>query len=144
MLAGGIDSAVRTYDLRAGTLAADAVDPAVTHVALSGDGNCILAASLDARLRLLDLAAARSSPSTAATRTGVQAGVLLLVRRRLRRERLGGRRGHVWDLVEAKQRLRLPAHRAAAVGLACHPTKHELLTASHDGACTSGRCRAAS
>ena len=42
---------------------------------------------------------------------------------------------HVWDLVEAKQRLRLPAHRAAAVGLAYHPTKHELLTASHDGAC---------
>ena len=56
VLAGGIDGAVRTYDLRAGTLTTDTVGQPVTHVALSGDGNCILAASLDARLRLLDLA----------------------------------------------------------------------------------------
>ena len=136
VLAGGIDGAVRTYDLRAGTLTTDTVGQPVTHVALSGDGNCILAASLDARLRLLDLASGEKLAEYGGHKNGSyklaccfsfdDATVVS-----------GSEDGavHVWDLVEAKQRLRLPAHRAATVGLAYHPTKHELLTASHDGAC---------
>ena len=139
VLAGGIDGAVRTYDLRAGTLTTDTVGQPVTHVALSGDGNCILAASLDARLRLLDLASGEKLAEYGGHKNGAyklaccfsfdDACVVS-----------GSEDGavHVWDLVEAKQRLRLPAHRAATVGLAYHPTKHELLTASHDGACHLG------
>ena len=40
---------------------------------------------------------------------------------------------HVWDLVDAKQLLRLRAHRGAVGMVCCHPTRHDVLTASHDG-----------
>ena len=54
MHASSIDGKVRTYDLRAGTLTADTIGQPVTHVALSHDQNCLLAGTLDSRLRLLD------------------------------------------------------------------------------------------
>ena len=40
---------------------------------------------------------------------------------------------HVWDLVEAKQVLKVRAHRRAVGMVCCHPTRHDVLTASHDG-----------
>lgn len=52
--ASSIDGNVRTYDLRAGTLTADTIGQPVTHIAVSRDGNCLLAGSLDSKLRLLD------------------------------------------------------------------------------------------
>ncbi|KAL3930348.1 MAG: hypothetical protein SGPRY_001578 [Prymnesium sp.] len=56
IFSSSIDGRVRTYDLRQGTLATDSFGLPVTHVALSHDGNCLLAATLDSKLRLLDKA----------------------------------------------------------------------------------------
>lgn len=52
--ASSIDGRLRTYDLRQGTLTVDTIGHPVTHVAISHDENCLLAATLDSRLRLLD------------------------------------------------------------------------------------------
>lgn len=56
ILAGSVDGTVRRFDVRAGALSADALGSPVTSVALSGDGNCVLASCLDGALRLLDKA----------------------------------------------------------------------------------------
>ena len=54
ILTASVDGVLRTYDARAGSRTADTLGAALTHVALSGDGHCALAGSLDGSLRLLD------------------------------------------------------------------------------------------
>ncbi len=53
-MAASVDGSVRCFDLRAGCVTADELRRPVTSLALSRDGNCLLAACLDSRLRLLD------------------------------------------------------------------------------------------
>jgi len=53
-VAGSVDGTVRCFDLRAGCVYTDELRRPVTSLALSHDGNCLLAACLDSRLRLLD------------------------------------------------------------------------------------------
>ncbi len=48
IFAGSVDGSVRTWDIRAGALRTDALGSPVVSVALSADGNCVLAALLDA------------------------------------------------------------------------------------------------
>ncbi|KAI0208081.1 WD repeat domain-containing protein 83 [Lamellibrachia satsuma] len=54
IVTGCLDGRVRRYDLRMGQLSTDCVGNSVTCVSLTRDGQCILASSLDSRLRLLD------------------------------------------------------------------------------------------
>jgi mitogen-activated protein kinase organizer 1 len=54
ILAGSVDGSVRRFDVRAGALWADQLGSPVTSIALSHDGNCVLASCLDGALRLLD------------------------------------------------------------------------------------------
>ncbi|OWK50138.1 WD repeat domain-containing protein 83, partial [Lonchura striata] len=54
ILTGSVDGRVRRYDLRAGQLCSDYLGSPVTSVCFSKDGQCVLAASLDSTLRLLD------------------------------------------------------------------------------------------
>lgn len=49
-----IDGSLRTYDVRKGVLTVDSFGLPITHVSISHDGNCLLATTLDSRLRLLD------------------------------------------------------------------------------------------
>ena len=56
IMAGSVDGTVRRFDVRAGMLSTDQLGSPVTSVALSGDGNCVLASCLDGALRLLDKA----------------------------------------------------------------------------------------
>ena len=56
IIAGSIDGHVLTFDLRKGSVARDHIGPPVGYVALSSDQNCVLAATLDSTLRLLDKA----------------------------------------------------------------------------------------
>ena len=53
-MAGSVDGTVRCFDLRAGACYADELGHPVASMALSHDGNCLLAACLDSRVRLLD------------------------------------------------------------------------------------------
>lgn len=51
---GSVDGGVRRYDLRAGQLTMDHLLQPVSCLSLSGDGNCILASTLDNSIRLLE------------------------------------------------------------------------------------------
>ena len=54
IVAASVDGTVRCFDVRAGCQTTDALGTPVSAAALSHDGNCVLAACLDSRLRLLD------------------------------------------------------------------------------------------
>lgn len=134
IVAGSIDGNVLVYDLRKGSVARDSIGPPVGHVALSADQNCVLAATLDSTLRLLDIASGQLlceyrghvndsfklscclSHDDSTVLSGSEQGAL-----------------HAWDLVEGKQLFRRQAHKGPVVAVCCHPTNGTLLTASHDG-----------
>ena len=60
VLVGSVDGTVRQFDIRAGMLLTDNLHEAVTGIAVSHDGNCVLASCLDHTLRLLDKASGES------------------------------------------------------------------------------------
>ena len=56
ILASSVDGTVRRFDVRMGCMDVDQLGAPVTAMALSHDGNCVLASCLDGRMRLLDKA----------------------------------------------------------------------------------------
>ena len=56
IIASSVDGTVRRFDVRMGCMDVDRLGAPVTAMALSHDGNCVLASCLDARMRLLDKA----------------------------------------------------------------------------------------
>ncbi|KAM6389961.1 LOW QUALITY PROTEIN: WD repeat domain-containing protein 83 [Rhynochetos jubatus] len=131
ILSGSVDGRVRRYDLRAGQLCSDYIGSPITSVCFSKDGQCVLAASLDSTLRLLDK----------------ETGELLGEYRGHRSETyrldcvLSARDTHVgsasedgrvcfWDLVEGSLALSLAVGRGVVQSLAFHPVLPCLLTAS--------------
>ncbi|KAG9287718.1 hypothetical protein G9A89_004121 [Geosiphon pyriformis] len=54
IVTGSVDGNIRIYDLRVGALLQDLISHPVTSVCFSGDGNCVLASSLDSTIRLMD------------------------------------------------------------------------------------------
>jgi len=134
IFSSSIDGGLRSYDLRQGTLTLDSFRQPVTHVALSHDGNCVLTATLDSTLRLLD----KSDGQVLSEYSGHKNGSFKLSCCLSHDDAYtvcGSEDGavHVWDLVEAKRVTRLSGHRQPVGGISCHPTRWELLTASHDG-----------
>ena len=55
-MASSVDGTVRRFDVRMGCMDVDQLGAPVTAMALSHDGNCVLASCLDGRMRLLDKA----------------------------------------------------------------------------------------
>ena len=55
-MACSVDGTVRRFDVRTGTLYTDDIGQAITALAISHDGHCVLTACLDGRMRLLDKA----------------------------------------------------------------------------------------
>eukprot|EP00967_Tisochrysis_lutea_P141729 scaffold260789_cov36-Tisochrysis_lutea.AAC.1 len=134
VLTSSVDGVVRTYDLRMGMMVSDTLGAAVTNLALSRDGNCILAASLDARLRLLD----KSTGGLLNTYKGhvhtqFKLGACLSHDDALV---VGGSEDgflYVWDLVESERVSRIRAASGAVSSVACDPRRLEILTGSHEG-----------
>eukprot|EP00731_Ephydatia_muelleri_P018378 Em0011g418a len=54
ILTGSVDGQIRRYDVRFGKLVCDTIGNPVTSVSFSRDGHCVLASSLDEKIRLLD------------------------------------------------------------------------------------------
>jgi mitogen-activated protein kinase organizer 1 len=125
---------VRVHDLRRGEMVRDELGPPIGCVALSHDRNCVLAATLDHTVRLLD----KASGQVLCEYRGHSNGgfrVEASLSRDDARVLCGSEDGtlHAWDLVEGKALGRLECHSAALVGLDLHPSSSAILTASHDG-----------
>ncbi|NWT09503.1 WDR83 protein, partial [Vireo altiloquus] len=156
ILTGSVDGRVRRYDLRAGQLYSDYIGSPITSVYFTKDGQCVLAASLDSTLRLLDkdtgeLLGEYGPPDPLRSPGG--SGVPRLTPRvpprytghRSTTYRLdcvlneldthvgcASEDGHVyfWDLVEGSLALSLPVGQGVVQSLAFHPRLPCLLVAT--------------
>ena len=54
VIAGSVDGAVRSFDVRTGRVITDTLHPPVTSVSLSSDSQCVLVGVLDDKIGLLD------------------------------------------------------------------------------------------
>lgn len=134
IIAGCVDGAVRTYDLRAGQLFREHIDEPVVSVALSPDARFILAGCLDGSIRLIE----KTTGTEVKSYRGHQVqdykiesefssdGAFVLS---------GSEDGKIywWDLVDAKQSTSFIAHKKPVRALACHPESSMLVTGCIDG-----------
>ena len=67
-----MDGTVRQFDIRMGIMFTDSLHESVTGIAVSHDGNCVLASCLDNSMKLLD----KASGELLATYTGEPASCL--------------------------------------------------------------------
>lgn len=74
MLGGSVDGTVRQFDVRMGMMFTDTLHEAVTGIAVSHDGNCVLASCLDNSMRLLD----KASGEQLASYTGVIGAICVI------------------------------------------------------------------
>nr|XP_033781363.1 WD repeat domain-containing protein 83 [Geotrypetes seraphini] len=130
ILSGSVDGQVRRYDLRMGQLYADYVGSPVTSVCFSKDGQCVLASSLDATLRLLD----KDTGELLGHYEGHQNRECKLeccLTEKDTHVLSGSEDGHVyfWDLVEGSLVLCMAVGRGVVQSLAYHPSETCLLTA---------------
>jgi len=134
IITGSVDGTIRNYDIRVGMLRTDHISQPVTSVSVSGDNNCILASSLDDRIRLLDkengelLSEYKSHVNNrfkidsqltfddAFVVSGSEDNVV-----------------YIWDLVEGKLIRSLRGHESFVVSIDCHPKENLILSGSADG-----------
>ncbi|THH08143.1 hypothetical protein EW145_g2900 [Phellinidium pouzarii] len=146
IMSGSVDGHVRTYDLRMGMLTVDYLGQPITSLAPAHDAQTVLAATLDARVHLLDL----HTGSALNTFTGhshaeyrcracfghAEASVIC-----------GDENGQVWawDLLDATPLLPNPPpkiHDKVITWVEHHPTDpNEMITASADGTVKVWRSR---
>ncbi|EGD72466.1 mitogen-activated protein kinase organizer 1 [Salpingoeca rosetta] len=134
ILTAAVDGHVRRYDIRMGRMYQDRLSDAVTSARFSNDNNCILAATLDSNIRLLDkddgkmLARYEGHKNTdykvdctlsfddAVVVGGSEDGRIVM-----------------WDLVKKTMLADFKADSSVICSLAYHPSKHLLLSASTGG-----------
>ncbi|DBA03625.1 TPA: hypothetical protein N0F65_006804 [Lagenidium giganteum] len=133
IVAGCVDGIVRTFDLRIGKVYREHIEEPVISVALSPDGRCILAGSLDGSIRLIE----KDSGTELKSYRGhnVQSykidclfswdGAFVTS---------GSEDGRVftWDLVDGRMDS-FQAHGKAVRTLACHPEDPMIITGCVDG-----------
>uniref|UniRef100_UPI00358E0DDD WD repeat domain-containing protein 83-like n=1 Tax=Myxine glutinosa TaxID=7769 RepID=UPI00358E0DDD len=129
IVTGSVDGRVRRYDLRVGKLHSDYIGCPLSNVALSRDGQCVLAASLDSTLRLLD----KETGELLGEFTGHEASsyrVECCFSERDTHIVCGSEDGRVcfWDLLEGSKVLELPVGKGVISSLAFHPSAPALLT----------------
>lgn len=129
-----MDGTVRQFDIRMGMMLTDNLHEPVTGIAVSHDGNCILASCLDNSMRLLDKVSGELlasytghshqemkldcafTPSDAHVISGSEDGIVCF-----------------WDLVEETMVHQIQAHQSAVCSIAIHPEAKCLVTGSNDG-----------
>ncbi|KAJ9513614.1 hypothetical protein QJQ45_006078 [Haematococcus lacustris] len=134
IVASSVDGSIRRFDIRMGRVYTDDVHHAVTSVAVSHDGLCLLAACLDSTLRLLDKT---SGELLASYRGHVHQAVKMDCCLMPSDAQVVGssETGEVvfWDLVGATVVRRLQAHNGVVCSMAVHPSGTQMLTSSLDG-----------
>lgn len=129
VLTASVDGSVRTYDIRMGSMHADYLQDPVTSACFSRDKQCILAATLNSTIRLLDKETGELlADYTGHTNTEYKVDVSLAYNDA--HVVAGSEDGKLcyWDLVQGKLLAQVQAHHTAVVSLSYHPKKHALLT----------------
>ncbi|DBB14623.1 hypothetical protein WJX82_010312 [Trebouxia sp. C0006] len=134
VLGGSVDGTVRQFDVRMGMMFTDTLHEAVTGIAVSHDGNCVLASCLDNSMRLLD----KASGEQLASYTGHTHQELKLDCAFTCSDAhvvSGSEDGLVcfWDLVDETMVHQIQAHQSAVCSIAIHPEAKCIVTASNDG-----------
>ncbi|XP_004206557.3 WD repeat domain-containing protein 83 [Hydra vulgaris] len=134
ILTGSVDGYVRLYDLRQGKLTEDCMADPVTSVSFTNDGQCILASTLDSKIRLID----KQNGAVLNTYTGhinkdyKIDSTLLLNDTHI----ISGSENSsivIWDLIHAKIAFEFKnAHSSAVYSISRHPSKNYILAASTD------------
>ncbi|XP_031474251.1 uncharacterized protein LOC116246487 [Nymphaea colorata] len=134
IIAGSVDGTVRTFDIRIGREIVDELGQPVNCIAVSNDGNCVLASCLDSSLRLLDRSTGEllqeykghtcKSYKLDCCLTNTDAHVAG-----------GSEDGKVflWDLVEASVVSSFRAHASVVTSVSYHPKDACMITSSIDG-----------
>eukprot|EP00039_Didymoeca_costata_P032081 m.36750 g.36750 ORF g.36750 m.36750 type:complete len:305 (+) comp9181_c0_seq1:82-996(+) len=134
IMTASVDGMVRIYDLRVGVLRGDYLKDPVTSACLSHDNNCILAATLNNTIRLLDKDTGELlSEYQGHKNQNYKVDVALSYNDAYVVS--GSEDGDIcfWDLVEAKLIHRMKGHNGVVSSLSFHPKQHALLTASNKG-----------
>jgi mitogen-activated protein kinase organizer 1 len=133
IIASSVDGTVRTFDIRRGEVITDRLHQPVTHIALSNDGNCVLASRLDSRLLLLERGSGDVLNEYAGHRnsefkiqscfSNTDAHVVS-----------GSEDGKIvfWDLVEGTVVHTLSQHTSVVTSVAYHPQPGEISMLSSD------------
>ncbi|NXI46992.1 WDR83 protein, partial [Galbula dea] len=131
ILSGSVDGRSRRYDLRAGQLYSDYVGSPITSICFSRDGQCLLLASLDSTLRLLDKETGELlGEYTGHCSTKYRLDCVLSEQDTHVGSASEDGRVYFWDLVEGSLSLSLPVGRGVVQSLAFHPTLPCLLAAT--------------
>ncbi|KAG5534120.1 hypothetical protein RHGRI_022307 [Rhododendron griersonianum] len=146
IIAGSVDGTIRTFDIRIGREISDDLGQPVNCIALSNDGNCILASCLDSTLRLLDRLFLFSCVLT--EEVSANLAYLLTVSFLLQSYKMdclltnndacvtGGSEDGIiffWDLVDASVVTSFRAHASVVTSVSYHPTDSCMISASVDG-----------
>lgn len=131
VITGSLDGSIRTYDLRVGEMVTDTIGESITDIAITKDGQCILAACRDDAVRLVDLEAGLLLNEYTGHKTmdyQVECATLANDSKIV----CGSGEGSavIWDLVNGNITQRLAIGNVVH-SLATHPTTQDVIFASH-------------
>ncbi|XP_063701764.1 WD repeat domain-containing protein 83 [Culicoides brevitarsis] len=130
IITSSLDGAIRTYDIRSGELTTDTIGEPITHITITKDQQCVLAACSDSTIRLIDTDSGDLLQEFRGHETDsfhIECGVIENDTKIIS----GSCKGyvHVWDLLQGKEINKIPIGTHVIHSLATHPTGKEILFA---------------
>ena len=131
IVTSSIDGFVRRYDLRRGQMHADNIEVPVTCTKLSKDGQCLLVATHDSTVRLLDKETGQLLNEYKGHKN-VNYSIECALNKDDDHIISGSEDGYLysWDLIQGDVRHKLPVCKNPVITMATHPVKNILVTAS--------------
>lgn len=130
IITSSVDGSIRHYDIRGGELTTDTIGESITHITITKDNQCILAACSDNTIRLVDTDSGDLLQEFRGHDTGdfhIECGVIENDTKIIS----GSCQGfvHVWDLLEGSEVKKIPVGVHVVHSLSTHPTGKEVLFA---------------
>lgn len=130
IISGSLDGTIRYYDIRAGELCEQTIGRPITYIVQTKDGQCILAACSDNRLRLVDSDSGQILSEYHGHKTDdyqIECGILKDDSHVISGSAQGS--AIIWDLVEGNVTGKLNMGYDVVHSLTTHPNKNELIFA---------------
>ncbi|XP_058125113.1 WD repeat domain-containing protein 83 [Anopheles ziemanni] len=130
IISSSLDGSIRQYDIRAGELVCDTIGVPITHLVQTRDGQCLLAACSDGRIRLIDNDSGEMLSEYKGHRVDdfhIECGIICSDTKIISGSAEGS--AVVWDLLEGTEVKRLRIGSEVVHSLAPHPTGSDILFA---------------